>query len=240
MPVEQRDVHDFHEVVMQDIGTLVITQGAQEALTVDTDLDLKDIYTEVRDGVLKLWLGRDLMDRLSIALGSALSSQRVHYRLSVKQLDNLTLAGAGQVDCAALTTSSLRVRLSGVGSVSLQALVAQELDVELTGAGQVRVAGKAQQQLAHVSGVGSYDGAALESQCARVHMSGSGRAVVWAEQELEADLGGVGVLQYRGNPRLKQRVRGLGSISRLGEGPQTRATGPSVPPRPPKPPLSKG
>ena len=241
MSVEQRDVHDFDTVVMQDVGTLVITQGKQESLTVDTELDLKDVYTEVHHGVLTLRLGRTLLDRLSTALEHSLTSPRVHYRLGIKQLRALTVAGAGRVECAALHTQSLGVTLAGVGDVSLQGLAAQELNVELTGSGRAQVAGKAEQQRVRLSGLGSYEGTDLQSQRARVHISGMGRATVWAEQEIDANLSGMGSIEYRGNPQLKQRRGMMGSITHVGNGQRTTTSGPDIrPPRPPKPPFARG
>ncbi len=237
MAVEQRDVRDFNQVVMEDIGRLAITQGEQESLTVETDLDLRDVYTEVRDGVLILRLGRTLLERLSVALESGFGSQRVHYRLSVKQLHALTVAGAGRVECAGLDTDKLELKLAGVGDIEFQALSAQELNVVLSGSGQVRADGKAERLQVRLSGVGSYAGAGLQSQQAWVHLSGMGKASVWAERDLDVHLSGMGSLEYRGNPRMKRRVSGLGSITHVGEqGQHTTESGPGRGPRPPQAP----
>jgi hypothetical protein len=223
MATQKRQVSNFHRVRLQDFGLLRVAQGTQEALTVEADQDVLDkVFAEVRDGTLVLRVGRDWLERLGVGLQTSLTRPHIQYHLTVKELDELVLAGAGRVEASALTTPRLDVELTGAGDVSFQGLSADELRVTLSGAGRVEIAGKVNQQTVSMSGAGEYAASKLESQKARVTVSGAGSARVWAVESLEAMVHGLGSVEYVGNPTVKKNVSGLGGIR---------------PPRPPRPPV---
>lgn len=218
MATEERVVSGFDRVRMQDFGVLDITQGQQESLTVEADLDVLDrVRTEVRDGELILRVSGDWLDRIGAALAAGFTDRYLRYHLTVKSLKSLLIAGAGRVSVGHLTAGQLTVRLSGAGHVTLKSLVADRLESELTGAGRLAIAGKVEEQGVTLSGAGRYAAENLESQRAEVMMSGAGSATVWAVRDLDVILSGVGVVEYYGNPETRQNAAGLGSIRHLGE-----------------------
>ena len=53
----------------------------------------------------------------------------------------------------------------------------------------------------------------MKAKKVRVDLSGASHATVYSSEELWADISGVGVVNYSGNPRIiKKRISGLGSI----------------------------
>ncbi|MBM4432323.1 MAG: DUF2807 domain-containing protein [Chloroflexi bacterium] len=169
-----------------------------------------------------LRVGRDWLERLGIGLQTSLTRPHIGYRLTVKDLDGLKLAGAGRIEVSALTTPRLDVELTGAGDISFHALSAEELHVTLSGAGRVEMAGKVSQQTVSMSGAGQYAASGLESQKARVTVAGAGSASVWAVESLDAVVSGLGSIEYVGNPTVTKSVTGLGGIR---------------PPKPPRPPV---
>jgi len=65
--------------------------------------------------------------------------------------------------------------------------------------------------------VGSFRAGELESQTALVTIAGTGSALIWAGDSLDVGLSGVGSLEYYGNPRLKQRINGIGRVHSRGD-----------------------
>jgi hypothetical protein len=47
-----------------------------------------------------------------------------------------------------------------------------------------------------------------------------GNAVVWAKENLDVTVTGVGSIEYYGNPRIKQSMAMLGVVRNLGEAPK--------------------
>jgi hypothetical protein len=217
MATQQREVKGFDRVRMQDFGVLEITQGEQESLVVETDEEtMEKVYTEVRDGELILRVGRDFLERLGVGLQTSLTRPQIRYRVTVKDLHGLAVAGFGRADVGQLASGRLAVHLSGGGEISLQSLTADHLQVKLSGAGTISTAGKVSQQEVALSGAGKYAGAELECQKARVSMSGAGSAIVWALEDLDVSISGVGSVEYYGEPQVRQSTSGLGSVRRLG------------------------
>jgi hypothetical protein len=82
----------------------------------------------------------------------------------------------------------------------------------LSGQGSVVASGKANRQEVHVSGAGSYGGAALTSDEAVLVLSGASRIQASVQRTLDATVSGVGEIVYYGSPQVTRRVNGLGRI----------------------------
>ena len=53
MKTENRPIEKFARIKLKDFGTIILTQGEQEALVVEADQDLlPDLITEVRNSTL--------------------------------------------------------------------------------------------------------------------------------------------------------------------------------------------
>jgi hypothetical protein len=214
MPTEQRAVHSFHSVHMEDFGVLHIRQAPEETLLVEADrLTLDKVNTTVRNGVLTLRLGRTWMERVGFGLHTSLTRPRIHYTLTVKNLQQLVVAGLGRVEMGAFTGDHFAVRLVGAGDITIDGLSATRLEVELSGSGMVQVAGRVSRQKASIRGAGTYEARKLESQQACVEVAGAGSATVWAVDDLDIEIKGLGSVEYRGDPEMHKRVLGPASIA---------------------------
>ena len=214
---ESREVSNFDRVALRDYGELVITQGEQESLTVEAHPDiLPKIQTEVRDGQLVIKISGSWLDRLGDAFSTGLTRLRIKYNLTVKKLTSLEIAGAASVKATDIETDRLALRLSGAGDVKIESLTAEALEVDMPGAGAIKVSGKVGEQRIAMSGAGSYSAPKLESSRASVELRGAGQATVWAVEDLDAAIRGLGSVEYYGNPTVKKSVSGIGSVTSRG------------------------
>ena len=181
---EIRDVRGFTGVELASIGDLHIDRTGTESLTIEADADVLPLLTsEVSGGVL----------RLGLAPGSEIvDSGPIVYRLTVATLDSLVVSGAGDATATNVATDRLTVEVSGAGDVTLD--------------------GTADAQVVIISGTGSYDGEGLASATAEVEVDGAGSAVVRVSDRLDAAVGGVGSIEYIGDPEVTEDVSGVGSI----------------------------
>jgi hypothetical protein len=214
---ESREVSNFDRVALRDYGELVITQGEQESLTIETHPDvLSQIKTEVREGKLVIRIGGSWLDKLGHALSASLTKQPIKYSLTVKKLTALEISGAARVKASDIETDGLALKLSGAGQVSIESLSAEVLEVDSPGAGAITVSGKVGEQRIAISGAGSYKAPKLESRRASVDLRGAGQATVWAVEDLDVTISGLGSVEYYGSPTVKKSVSGLGSVTNLG------------------------
>jgi hypothetical protein len=181
---EQRKVSSFNQVSFSGAGQLTITQGSSDSLTVVADENLLPYLTSSVSGNTQ-----QLGQASNVTIQSAKS---ISYLVTVKQLQGLTLSGAGTAEVNNVTPSSLNVTVSG--------------------AGHVRITGSAASQNVTLSGVGSYDGSGFATKSATVDISGTGNAVVAVSDTLTATVSGIGSVEYIGNPKVTQHVTGLGGV----------------------------
>jgi hypothetical protein len=216
MATETREVGGFNEVILDEYGELILTQGAVPSLTIEADEDvLSRIETEVKDGTLIMGIGGTWWDKLGMAINDVLSGRKIVYQLTVVELTGVTVRGAGRVKCAELRTDRLSVRVAGAGEVTIGSLSTGQLGVDVPGAGRVQLAGQATEQRVSLTGAGSYRAPQLESQKAQVRLTGVGSATVWAVQELNVTIQGVGTVEYYGSPAVQPSITGLGRLVSL-------------------------
>ena len=183
---ETRAVSGISSVSISGVGLLIIEQTGSESLTVTAEENLLPLLTSDLVGDL-LILGIQANTQIN-------TTQGVVYRLTVSDLDRITLSGATRVEALDLDTSYLEVTLSGASAATL--------------------AGTAQRQLLNVSGASQYDAAALSCRVATVAISGASSGVVRVSDRLEGQVSGVAVLEYYGNPVVD--VSGGATVRRIG------------------------
>lgn len=183
---ETRSVSGISGVSISGVGLLIIEQTGSESLTVTAEENILPLLTVEIVGDL-LILGIQPNTQIN-------TTQGIVYRLTVRELDRISLSGATQVEASGLDTSYLEVSLSGASAAVL--------------------AGTAQRQLVAVSGASRYDSAALSCRYATVDISGASSAVVRVSDRLEGQVTGAAVLEYYGNPLVE--VSGGATVRRIG------------------------
>lgn len=215
--VEERDVSGFDRIQMSGIGRIIITQGDDESLSIETDDNLMEyIETEVKGNTLEIDFSKDLL--LSSKTRNTLEpSAGFIFRISVIDLQSITVSGGADIQSEKIKTDRLVISFSGAGNISIADLNADMLDVIISGAGDVDLAGKVQSQDITLSGLGRYRAFDLESEEASVFISGAGGANLWVSETLDVLISGAGDVEYYGDPSVSQEIAGLGRIQGLGE-----------------------
>jgi len=218
MEKEVRPVENFTKIRFKDFGTLSLTQGDHESLTVEADKQvLNELTTEVRNGTLHLGVQDDWFDRIGKVISSVFSGEqsKVHYHLTVKNLDEINISGNCKLQSESLTTEDLSLKVSGLGDLTFDHLDCSSLDVRISGRGEFFAAGRAEKQKVRISGSGEYLAGDLVSQSLRIVISGQGNATVRVEDSLDITISGLGQVNYYGRPKLRQVISGLGKSKRL-------------------------
>lgn len=183
---ETRTVSGISGVSVSGVGLLIIEQTGSESLTVTAEENILPLITTDLVGDL-LILGLEPNTQINTTRG-------IVYRLTVRQLDRITLSGATQAEAADLDANYLEVTLSGATVGTL--------------------AGTAQRQQITVSGASRYDAADMSSRFATVDISGASSAVVRVSDRLEGQVTGAAVLEYYGNPVVN--IGGGATVRRIG------------------------
>jgi len=203
---ETRDVRDFQEVELQGIGTLRVTQGDTESLTIEAESRLlRRIETTVQNGRLIIRPSRPIRTREPIV-----------YNLTLRQLTALDISGAGQAEAAQIAGDRIHFGLSGAGAISIDTLTASTLDVAVSGNGVCTLAGTVDTQTVVLGGASRFEAAGLASNVASVVVQGAAKATVQVAGTLNVQISGAGQIDYIGDPAITQQIAGVGRLTKVG------------------------
>jgi hypothetical protein len=126
------------------------------------------------------------------------SSKPIAIRISVPDLEKFTSAGAGDV------------HVSGVKN--------DQLVLSNTGAANIEASGQTKFVEISTSGAGNIEAEELQAERAKVTVSGAANVDVYASQQLDVSVSGIGSVTYSGNPPVVNKsVSGIGSVSKKGQ-----------------------
>lgn len=215
--VEERGVSGFDKIAMAGAGRIIITQGEDESLSIETDDNLMEyIRTRVVGNTLEIDFSEDII--LSRGGRDVLEpSAGFIFRISVVDLKSVSVSGAADITAEKLKVDYFEINFSGAGDIQVDDLNADSVVVNVSGAGNVDLAGIVAYQNVNLSGLGRYRAFDLESQDASVVISGAGGADLWVSETLDVVISGAGDVEYYGDPSVSPQISGLGRIQGLGE-----------------------
>jgi len=106
----------------------------------------------------------------------------------------------------------------GAGEVTIQDAQSDDLKIESMGAASIKAAGKVKSATISSSGAGDIDANRLQTEKARVTVAGAASVNVYATEQLDVTISGVGSVTYGGNPKtVNKSVSGIGSVNKKEE-----------------------
>jgi hypothetical protein len=106
----------------------------------------------------------------------------------------------------------------GAGEVTIQDAQSDDLKIESMGAASIKAAGKVKSATISSSGAGDIDANRLQAEKARVTVAGAASVSVYATEQLDVSVSGVGSVTYGGNPKtVNKSVSGIGSVNQKEE-----------------------
>ncbi len=225
---EQRDVSGFDRVSLKGIGNLKIEIGDEEGLRIEAEDNLlPHIKSEVSDGTLTIAFKWGVRPN---------PTKPIDFYLVAKELEEITISGAGTVEADSLSAEdfsliiagagemnigdmeaeSLEIDIAGAGDITIETLLAESLDASIAGSGKISIKdGKTEEQDISISGSGKYKAKSVENARAEVDIAGSGSVVLSATDSLETDIAGSGSVEYVGRPEVELNVVGSGTVKRI-------------------------
>jgi hypothetical protein len=208
--VVTRKVDHFRNIHLAGPGQLHITQSDREHLTIEApDHMLPEIESTVRDG--NLYLGYRSPKLVSLQNWR----EELVYRLTLVDIDAITLSGSGRITAPDLDTDEIRLCSTGSGPISIDELTADSIHSTISGSGRIVVAGDVESQQLLISGAGTYAAEGLISDFVSLKISGAGSATVAVHHDLDVVITGSGKVHYMGHPEVTKQISGSGEITRM-------------------------
>lgn len=209
MSVEIRKVTRFDQVRFRGPGTLKITQGDVESLTIHAPAYvMKHIESDVKDSLLRLGFVSPRVVSLKV------HQEVISYDLCMKDVRKMRLTGTGKIVVPDLDNDVVTAEITGSGRIVMEHLTADQFDVVIRGSGNVKVAGDVEAQTLNISGSGNYEAERLVSDFAHIKITGSGDANVSVSDDLNVVISGSGKVSYGGYPDISKVISGAGRLMR--------------------------
>lgn len=194
---EQRELQDFDAIEAGGGIDLVLTQGAEFSVVVETeDGDLEDIVTEVRNGTLHIHLDRERFNRFSRNDWFT----DYHAAITLPTLTELEAGGGSDVTATGtFTGNELDISASGGSDVVLD-LNVDRLELNASGGSDMEISGTANFLDAEASGGSDLDASDLVAIEVDADASGGSDLDVHVTGILTADGSGGSDIRYEGNP----------------------------------------
>lgn len=199
---EYRSVSDFDAISAGIPGNIYLKQGEKEEILIEAQPNILDnIQTSVRNGELTIKFDRNVRGH-----------QEINIYLTTPDIKEISLSGSGNLEGQNLIkTRDLAVSVSGSGDVDLE-VETEELSSFVSGSGKIQYTGFTEDHELKISGSGDIKAFELESNYAKVRISGSGEARLFVNEELEAKISGSGDIEYKGSPKISSKISGSGKI----------------------------
>lgn len=192
---QNRPVAEFHGISVSSGIDLYITQDNVEKVRVEADDDdMKNLITEVEDGILKIYM----KEKSWLHLDWTHTARKVY--VSFKMLDKLEAsAGSDIFSQSALKLKQLKLDASSGSDIKLE-LTAEKVEAQTSSGSDIKLNGKAEYLQANASSAGDIDAIYFQVKRCDADVSSGSDIRVHVTEQLNANASSGGDIAYRGNP----------------------------------------
>lgn len=226
MTTETRTVSNFSAVEINTDATVYLIEDTAYSLTIEGQQNvISNLNTLISGGKLilrnhKCVRGNShLVIRIQAPLFAdvnVLGSGNVTLTKKENQKSStatLKISGSGDLHVnGIISANNLYTSVTGSGNLSAE-MDATWSSCTITGSGKITLSGKSNSQEIEITGSGKLYGYELKTDDTWVRISGSGKAEVAADKNLDVDISGSGSVCYKGWPKINSRISGSGSIN---------------------------
>jgi putative autotransporter adhesin-like protein len=184
--MEKRTVAPFTSISTEGIFTIEVTCQKDVSVEVEGDDNVLGIVTtEVSRNVLRLRTTKNYS-----------SSEPVKFKISVPNLEGLSVSGAGRIDVKDLKNDKFEIDSSGAPTISASGNT-KVIDIDSNGAGKI-------------------DTHELHASRGVVDSKGVSRIELDVSDQLDVKISGPSSVYYKGNPVVTKTINGPGKVERRG------------------------
>jgi len=182
--MQKRNVPSFTSISTEGAFTIEITCQKNLGLEVEGDDNVLDVVTtEVNNNILRLRNTK-----------SYSTSEPVTFKISVPNLEGLSVSGAGRIDIKGMNNDKFEIDSLGAPTINVSGTT-KVVDIDTTGAGKI-------------------DTHNLHAARAVVDSRGVSRVDLDVAEQLDVKISGPSSVTYKGDPVVHKDIRGPGKVER--------------------------
>jgi hypothetical protein len=186
---QKRDIDSFNSIATEGAFEILVVSQKPVSLELEGDDNiLRLISTEVSNNILHIKSAR-----------SYSTHEPIQVRLTVPNLEGLSVKGAGKVSITGLKNDKFELDANGAPYIVLEGQTGV-IDIDTNGAGSI-------------------DAHKLRAAKGVVDSKGVSNVQVYAQDELDVTVSGPSHITYQGDPKVTKTVHGPGSVEKKDSGP---------------------
>ncbi|MCH9031631.1 MAG: DUF2807 domain-containing protein [candidate division Zixibacteria bacterium] len=131
------------------------------------------------------------------------------------EMDDVSITSRNDTRLIVSMPDLVELSIRGAGDVFAQGINNDELRIDIKGAGDVEMIGETKELDVRIKGAGDLNLRELIAQDVWISIKGAGDATLTVKGNLDASIKGVGDITYYGNPEnVSRSIHGIGDISR--------------------------
>lgn len=198
-------VSGFTGIIAAGSDKVEVVKGDAFAVTATGSAEVLDrLLIRVNDGKL------EIRRRSGGPLNNAGSAT---IRVTMPALEDIVVAGSGDVTADSLTGDDAEIVIAGSGNVRLAAVTVRKLEMTVAGSGKVEAAGTVEDVEATIAGSGDIAAPALTAQRAEISIAGSGNIAMAVTGNAEVSTIGSGDVTLTGGGTCTHSRTGGGEVN---------------------------
>ncbi len=200
---------NYNELSFSSSFNVTITRGDRYSMVISGPEDLFEGLEVTQDGKL-VEVGYEKKRK-------SFGTSTLKIRITMPDLEVLSVSGSVKAEINEFKGESLQMDLSGASNCELKSDF-KNVKIDVSGAGNLKLVGTGDLMVLNLSGASNFDASSFICKKVNLNMSGAGAASVFASEQLDVEVSGVGSVKYAGNPVvLNKRLSGMASIKPIDE-----------------------
>jgi hypothetical protein len=200
---------NYSELSFSSSFNVTITRGDRYSMVISGPEDLFEGLEVTQDGKL-VEVGYEKKRK-------SFGTSTLKIRITMPDLEVLSVSGSVKAEINEFKGESLQMDLSGASNCELNSDF-KNVKIDVSGAGNLKLVGTGDLMVLNLSGASNFDASSFRCKKVNLNMSGAGAASVFASEQLDVEVSGVGSVKYAGNPVvLNKRLSGMASIKPIDE-----------------------
>lgn len=196
------EVSSFNKIRLQGAYNVHIVQNSTPAFKMEA--------SEENQKKIEVWVENETLNVKTRS--TTITTQEVKLNITIDQLELLKIEGGVFLTTDGyIEVEDLEISVEGGAHIDMK-LTANTLRARCEGGVNMEFEGVTDEFHASTEGAGNIDADQLKSRIVRCKVAGVGNASVYATEQLDATVEGLGKIAYRGNPVINKQVSGIGMV----------------------------
>lgn len=201
----------FDKIILNDNVNLVLTQSSSQSISIKGGKNLlKKVKTDINDGALNI-------ENQNSCNWMRSFDKEITVYVNVNQLHEIEYNGSGDISCTnTIISDSLKLNVwEGAGNVDIKVETERNFIYFHIGTADINYSGVCHLSYVTLSSFGPIKAENLQSAFTYIANNGSNNCYIQANTRIEANIGGLGDIYYRGDPEIIINKTGEGNMIKM-------------------------